>query len=46
MPKSTLFSIKNRKNRPSLGAVFTITYASGGWGLRPWQKEKRRNKIN
>jgi len=35
MPKTTLFSLKNRKNRPALGRCPQAPYASGGWGLRP-----------
>jgi len=33
MPKSTLFSMKNRKNRPSLGALLQDPYVSDGWRL-------------
>jgi len=33
MPKSTSFLLKNRKNRPALGALPPDPYASGSWGL-------------
>jgi len=35
MPKTVLLSLKNGKNRQTLGALLPDLLASGGWGGRP-----------